>query len=67
MTVITGDESSVYGYGPETKTRSSQWKTLGSLRLKRYTNFGARWEWCWWFSSIWRCCSLWVCTRWSNC
>jgi hypothetical protein len=24
MTVITGDESSVYGYGPETKTRSSQ-------------------------------------------
>ena len=24
--VITGDESWVYGYGPETKARSSQWK-----------------------------------------
>ena len=28
--VITGDESWVYGYGPETKQMSSQWKTASS-------------------------------------
>jgi hypothetical protein len=33
--VITGDESWVYGYDPETKVQSSQWKTTNSLRPKK--------------------------------
>ena len=32
--VITGDESWVYGYDPETKQMSSQWKTASSPRPK---------------------------------
>ena len=33
--VITGDDSWVYGYGPETKQMSSQWKTASSPRPKK--------------------------------
>ena len=33
-TLITGDESWVYGYDPETKAQSSQWKIPGSMRPK---------------------------------
>ena len=33
--VITGDESWVYGYDPKTKQMSSQWKTASSPRLKK--------------------------------
>ena len=33
--VITGHESWVYGYGPETKQQSSQWKTPSSPRPKK--------------------------------
>jgi len=33
--VITGDESWVYGYDPETKQQSSQWKSPGSPRPKK--------------------------------
>jgi hypothetical protein len=33
--IITGDESWVYGYDPETKQMSSQWKTPSSPRLKK--------------------------------
>ena len=33
--VITGDESWVYGYDPETKAQSSQWKSPGSPRPKK--------------------------------
>ena len=33
--VITGDESWVYGYDPETKQKSSQWKSPRSPRLKK--------------------------------
>jgi transposase len=33
--VITGDESWVYGYNPETKQQSSQWKSPGSPRPKK--------------------------------
>jgi histone-lysine N-methyltransferase SETMAR len=33
--LITGDKSWVYGYDPETKVQSSQWKTLNSPRLKK--------------------------------
>ena len=33
--VITGDETWVYVYDPETKTQSSQWKSPGSPRLKK--------------------------------
>jgi len=33
--VITGDESWVYGYDPETKQMSSQWKIASSPRLKK--------------------------------
>ncbi|KAJ4442248.1 hypothetical protein ANN_12114 [Periplaneta americana] len=34
-TVITGDESWVYGYGPETKRQSSQWKHPESPRPRK--------------------------------
>ncbi|GFV26862.1 putative transposase [Trichonephila clavipes] len=33
--IITRDESWVYGYDPETKQQSSQWKTPGSPRPKK--------------------------------
>ena len=33
--VITGDESWCYGYDPETKQQSSQWKSPGSPRPKK--------------------------------
>jgi hypothetical protein len=33
--VTTGDESWVYGYEPETKVQSSQWKTPNSPRPKK--------------------------------
>jgi len=33
--VITGDDSRVYGYDPETKQQSSQWKSLTSPRPKK--------------------------------
>jgi len=46
-TLITNDESWVYGYDLETGALSSQWKTLGSPRPKRHTKYGARWKWCW--------------------
>ena len=39
--VITEDESWVYGYDPETKQQSSQWKTPSSPRPKKCTNFPA--------------------------
>jgi hypothetical protein len=32
--VITGDESWIYGYDPETKQQSSQWKSPNSPRAK---------------------------------
>jgi len=34
-TVITGDEPWVYGYDPETKAQSSQWKHPSSPRPKK--------------------------------
>jgi hypothetical protein len=33
--VITGDKSRIYGYDPETKQQSSQWKRPNSLKLKK--------------------------------
>jgi len=33
--VITGDETWVYAYDPETKSQSSQWKSPGSPQLKK--------------------------------
>jgi len=35
LNVITGDETWVYAYDPETKTQSSQWKSPGSSRPKQ--------------------------------
>ena len=32
--IITGDETCVYAYDPETKTQSSQWESPGSPRPK---------------------------------
>jgi hypothetical protein len=32
---ITGDENLIYGYDPETKQQSSQWKSPNSLRLTK--------------------------------
>ena len=34
-TIITGDETRVYGYDPETKFQSSQWKHPESPRPKK--------------------------------
>ena len=34
--VITGDETWVYQYDPETKRRSAQWKTANSPRPKKF-------------------------------
>jgi transposase len=39
-TVITGDETWVYGYDPERKVQLSQWKHCSSPRLKK-----AQWVW----------------------
>jgi hypothetical protein len=33
--IVTGDESWVYRYDPETKQRLSHWKTPDSLQLKK--------------------------------
>jgi hypothetical protein len=33
--IITGDETWVHGYDPETKRQSSQWKSADSPRLKK--------------------------------
>jgi hypothetical protein len=33
--IITGDETWVYGYDPETKQQSSQWKSPSSPRPKK--------------------------------
>ena len=33
--IITGDESWCYGYDPETKQQSSQWKSASSPRPKK--------------------------------
>jgi len=35
LNIITGDESIVYAYEPETKLQSSQWKSPGSPRPKK--------------------------------
>jgi len=35
LNVITGDESIVYAYDPDTKLQSSQWKSTGSPRTKK--------------------------------
>jgi len=35
LNVITGDESTIYAYDPETKLQSSQWKSPGSPRPKK--------------------------------
>jgi len=33
--IITGDETWVYGYGPETRQQSLQWKSPNSPQLKK--------------------------------
>jgi len=35
LNVITGDESIIYAYDPQTKLQSSQWKSPGSPRPKK--------------------------------
>ncbi|XP_026809064.1 protein GVQW3-like [Rhopalosiphum maidis] len=40
--IITGDETWVYGYDPETKVQSSQWKTPDSPRPKKLVKFGVK-------------------------
>jgi hypothetical protein len=41
-TVITGDETWVYGYEPETKVQSSQWKHSSSPRTKKHNRCRAK-------------------------
>jgi hypothetical protein len=40
--VITGDESWIYGYDPEPKQQSSQWKSPNSPRPKRERQVNSR-------------------------
>ena len=40
--VITGDETLVYQYDPETKRQSGQWKTLNSPRPKKFRQSKSR-------------------------
>jgi histone-lysine N-methyltransferase SETMAR len=37
--IITGDETWMYGYDPETKQQSSQWQSPNSLRPKKSLKF----------------------------
>jgi hypothetical protein len=39
--IITGDETRVYGYGPDTKQQSSQWKLPNSPQLKKVCQVAA--------------------------
>ena len=48
--VITGDESWVYGYDPETKMQSSQWRHPSTRGQKRQGRFAATSKSCWQFS-----------------
>lgn len=38
--VITGDETRVYGYDPETQTQSLQWKGPSSPQSKKHDKVG---------------------------
>jgi len=40
--VVTGDETWVYQYDPETKRQSAQWKTANSLRPKKFRQSKSR-------------------------
>jgi len=40
--VITGDETWVYQYDPETKRQSAQWKTANSPRTKKFRQSKSR-------------------------
>ena len=40
--VITGDETWVYQYDPETKRQNSQWKTTNSPRPKKFRRSKSR-------------------------
>jgi hypothetical protein len=69
MTVITGDESRAYGYYPETKVQSSQWKHPTSPRLIKSMTDLKQCEGdtdCFFFR-VSRCCESWVCTTRPNC
>jgi len=46
LNVITGDESIVYAYEPETKLQSSQWKSPASPRPKKARMQKANWRRC---------------------
>ena len=47
--VITGDETWVYAYDPETKTQSSQWKSLGSPQPKKARQVRSKSMWIYFF------------------
>jgi len=52
--IITGDETWVYAYDPETKRQSSQWKSADSPKPKKRARCGQKWKSCSLFSLIWR-------------
>ena len=66
--VITGDETWVYQYDPETKRQSAQWKTanspttkkIPSVQIKSQKKVGD------FFFIYERDCSLRICTNWTN-
>jgi len=57
--VITGDETWIYQYDPETKWQSAQWKTANSLRPKMFRRSKSRVKiMLLTFFLYWRDCSL---------
>jgi len=54
--VITGDESWLYNYDPETNQKSSQWKTPSSPRPKKRAKFAATSSQVWFFFSFEELC-----------
>ena len=65
--VITGDETWVNQYDPETKQWSAQWKTANSPRSKKFCRSKSRAK-AMLLTFFWykRDCSLWICTNWTN-
>ena len=62
--VITGDESWVYGYDPETKRQSSQWKRPDEPRPKKARQSRSHVKsMLIIFFRLWGCCALRICSK----
>jgi len=65
--VITGDESWCYGYDPETKQASSQWKTPNSPRPKKARQVRSNVKRCSLFFRCLRNRAPGICSSWTDC